>query len=168
MKNPIHYFRSGYRRIERFKAWFPILWHDEDWEPEYLFKIMRFKISRMREQMDRNKIIMNYKKYVRQMKVAEELLHRFEFSDFYDKLNAEIESNEKAGKCKCPENIYRIGPVYSDINTRKPGPSYFKTIECGYCRKAGRRWMERDIAKQKEDFDFLFKHLKKHVKKWWD
>lgn len=168
MQNPIYYFRSGYRRIKRFKAWFPILWHDEDWEPEYLFKIMRFKISRIREEIDKNKRHVGYEKRVREMKVAEELLHRFEFSNFYDSLNQQLEDNEKTGKCMCPEETYKIGPKYSYIDTRKSGPSYFINLSCSYCKKAQKRWWDRDYAKKKEDFEFLFKHLKKHVKKWWD
>ena len=59
MKNPLalHYFRSGYRRIKRLIAWFPIIWKDEDWQHEYLFKIMQFKISRLRKSINENKIV---------------------------------------------------------------------------------------------------------------
>lgn len=51
----ISHFRSRYRRIHRLIAWIPVLWKDEDWDPAYLFEVLRFKISRMRREIERNK-----------------------------------------------------------------------------------------------------------------
>ncbi len=108
MTNPWHYFRSGYRRIKRFIAWFPIIWQDEDWDYVYLFKIMQLKISRIRHEVEKNHHHLNWQKDVRDMKVAEELLSRMGFSDFYDDLNEQLRDRERAGKCFCPEEKYKI------------------------------------------------------------
>ena len=54
MKIPWYYFRNGYRRIKRFIIWFPIIWKDEDWDSAYLLEIIRFKISRMRREIEKN------------------------------------------------------------------------------------------------------------------
>lgn len=58
-------FRTGKRRIVRFIAWFPVLWKDEDWSEHYLYEIMRFKISRIRKELDKNKRHVGYEKNVK-------------------------------------------------------------------------------------------------------
>lgn len=172
MRSPFCYFRSGYRRLKRFFIWFPVLWRDEDWDSAYLFEIMRFKISRIRKEIEKNKRHVGYEKNVRDMKVAEELLRRFAFngtySDFYYELSEQLENAEKKGKCVCPEEVYRIEPGEIDPKTGKKGFSRFVSYSCAYCKARQSYWFKQEEIKQKEDLDFLFMHLKKHVKKWWD
>jgi hypothetical protein len=76
MENLKIYLKRSVRRTKRFFVWFPILWKDEDWDSAYLFEIMRFKISRIRKEVEKNKRHIGYEKDVRDMKVAEELLNR--------------------------------------------------------------------------------------------
>jgi len=168
MTNPWHYFRSGYRRIKRFIAWFPIIWQDEDWDCVYLFKIMQLKISRIRHEVEKNHHHLTWQKDVRDMQVAEELLSRMGFSDFYDDLNEQLRDRERAGKCSCPEEKYKIMPVSCDIETRKEGYSQWINVSCKYCKNMTSIWHKREIGKEKDDFNFLFDHLKKHVQRWWD
>lgn len=101
------------------------------------------------------------------MKVAEELLARFGFSDFYYELNKKLEEAEKLGKCDCPEDTFGSEPCAYD---KMGEPIAFRDIDlsCSFCQAARRRWFKRQDAKEREDFEFLFQHLKKHVKKWWD
>ncbi len=126
----------------------------------------------MRKEIDTNKRHVGYEKRVREMKVVEELLARFAFngvySDFYYELSEQIENAEKKGKCACPEEVYGIEPGEIDPKTGKRRFSTFVTYFCDYCE--GRRfyWYKREEIKQKEDLDFLFMHLRKHIKKWWD
>lgn len=172
MRFPFYYFRNGRRRLKRFIVWFPILWKDEDWDSAYLFEIMRFKISQIRKEIDINKRHVGYEIRVREMKVAEELLARFAFngvySDFYYKLSEQIKSAEKKDNCTCPEEVYGIEPGEIDPKTGVRGFSTFVTYFCDYCRSRHSYWFKREEIKQKEDLDFLFMHLRKHIKKWWD
>ncbi len=158
-----YYFRNGYRRIKRFIVWFPILWKDEDWDNAYLFEIMRFKISRMRQEIASNQRHLCWEKKVRAMQTAEELLKRNGFDDFYHDLGERIEKREKAGKCACPEKTFTFEPVPD-----RPEFSRMVDLKCAYCKNAFVRWHKHRDAKEQQDFDFLFKHLKKNVKRWWD
>jgi len=169
MKNPLslHYFRSGYRRIKRFIVWFPIIWKDEDWDPENLFEIMKFKISRMRKVIDKNKIVVGYEKLVRDMKVAEEILDRLSSGDFYYDQSKQFEKRYKIGKCICPEKTYSFEPDFLDCEGKVLG-SRMVDLSCDYCKKMNPIWYKIEYAKQKADFDFLFEHLRKNVRKWWD
>lgn len=54
MEFPWHYFRNGQQRLKGLIAWLPVIWKDEDWDQVYLFEIMRFKICRMRQEIDKN------------------------------------------------------------------------------------------------------------------
>jgi len=168
MTNPWYYFRSGYRRIKRFIAWFPIIWHDEDWDYAYLFKIMQFKISRIRKEVEKNQRHLNWEKDVRDMKVAEELLSRIGFSDFYYKLHEQLKDRERVGKCSCPEKTWGSIADSCDIETKEIRFYRHVDLSCTYCKNMKSIWMKREIAKEKFDFDFLFKHLKKRVQRWWD
>jgi len=171
MTNPWYYFQSGYRRIKRFIAWFPIIWRDEDWDSAYLFEIMRFKISRIRKEIDTNKRHVGYQKHVRQMKVVEELLSRIAYnrvySDFYWDLSQRLRDLEKQGKCACPEKTYCFKPSTYD-QAGKLLTSELVDLSCDYCKAARRRWFKEEDAKQNADFEYLFRHLQKHVKGWWD
>jgi hypothetical protein len=157
----LSYFASGYLRLKRFIAWFPILWKDEDWDSAYLFEIMRFKISRMRRSIDENKIFVGYEKVVRDMRVAEELLSRIVFSDFYDDLSARLTSIDKQDKCKCPAEKYTFLPGQYDKNG-KILTHQWVDLSCDFCKEHRSRWFKQ------EDMDFLFMHLRKNVLKWWD
>lgn len=168
MTNPWHYFRSGYRRFKRFIAWFPILWKDEDWDSVYLLEIMRFKISRIRKEIEKNKHHVGYEKRVREMKIVEELLARNAWSDFYSKLSEELENKEKLGKCSCPEETWAFEPYNPDPITGESWGSLYVDLSCEFCKNARSRWFKRDDIKQKEDLDFLFLYLRKHYKRWWD
>ncbi len=160
------YFRNGYRRIKRIVAWIPILWKDEDWDHSYLFELLRFKISRMRQEIEKNKRHQGYEKHVRDMKIAETLLARMGFTDFYWNLSKQLEDEEKRGKCHCPEKIWQF-----DRRVSKSGePNLYRMIDlsCPYCKKARNRWDKRKRAKEKADFDYLFTHLHKKIHQWWD
>lgn len=124
----------------------------------------------MRKEIDKNKRHVGYEKNVRDMKVAEELLERFAcngtFSNFYYELSEQLENAEKQGKCICPEQTWMFKPNESE--SEKYIGSELIDLSCSYCKDARLRWFKREDIKKKEDFDFLFWHIKKHAKNWWD
>jgi hypothetical protein len=163
MRTPWYYIKTGYRGLRRIIAWLPVLWNDEDWAPEYLFEIMRFKISRMRQEIEKNAYHVSYKKEVRRMQVAEELLRRAAIYNFYDQLSRQRENREKNGKCSCPDNALSL-----DREPGEFGDCYLIDRSCSYCKSLRAFWFRRQQAKEQEDFAFLFRHLEKYAKKWWD
>jgi len=157
----LYLFKRAYRRIKRFIAWFPIIWDDEDWDYAYLYEIMRFKISRMRKEIDSNKRHIGYEKNVRYMKIAEELLHRMSFSDFYFDLEQKLEQQEKKDRCSCPEPDFKVVDIGNNMLQRI-------SLTCDFCNHNFKRWLDRDRKKQKEDRKYLFELLDKRSNKWWD
>ena len=160
-------FRNGYRRLKRFLAWFPVLWKDEDWDSAYLFEIMRFKISRIRKEIDRNKLHIGYEKDVRDMKVAEDLLARFAGDDFYWTMFQAQQDTEKAGKCTCPDETMSFKSC-TDDNGASKGYSEIVFLTCEFCKERHKYWFEREDKKERDDLAFLFGLLRKKSRRWWD
>jgi hypothetical protein len=149
LNKPRIWIRRGKRRIKRFIAWFPIIWKDEDWDSTYLFEIMRFKISRIRKEIERNKRHVGYEKHAKQMLVAEELLDRIGFSNFYFDQSEHMKEMEKDGKCTCPEETYAMEPYQYDPKTGKPTLYKWINLSRDYCKKASSRWRKRTDIKRK-------------------
>jgi hypothetical protein len=72
------------------------------------------------------------------MKIAEELLRRFAFSNFYHELSEQLENAEKQGKCACPEETFCFEP-YIDQKIGKHIGSLYIDLSCNYCKNAKKR-----------------------------
>jgi len=143
------------RRIQHLYTWFPIIWKDEDWDCVYLFEIMRFKISRMRKNIQKNKRHVGYAKVSQDMRIVELLLERHAFSDFYyenNKCNQEF--------CTCGDN------KNFDTIERKDGLIEWINPFCEWCKLSAKR--RKRFKKEKDDFDLIWETIKKHSQKWWD
>lgn len=56
--------------------WTPVIWHDADFDWEYLAHVMEYKLRRMSKNFDDNKRHVGYEKTVRECLVCAELLKR--------------------------------------------------------------------------------------------
>lgn len=145
----ISYLKHCRRFIKRLYAWIPILWKDEDWDSAYLYEIMAFKISRLRKDMEESARHLGYEKDVHNMKIAENLLQRQGLSDFY------YDNDEKNRQyCECPDDKFSFGN------------SLFVNHLCNWCSR--KTQLSRQNKKEKEDYDFMWKHIGKHSKRWWN
>lgn len=148
--------RRYIRFVKRLIAWLPIIWRDEDWDPAYLYEIMRFKISRMRLNIEQNARHYGWERNVKDMKVVEELLNRAAFSEFH-----------WDNYVKCMDDRCYCGGVYNrTIYFRLPnGLTEVKYNRCNYCSWLIRKW---DQQKQDADFNHAMEMIRKRSKGWWD
>ena len=144
------------RKIKNCFEWLPIIWQDEDWQCEYLYKIMSFKIKRIRKEMTESPLqSIHIDKYIRDMKVAEELLSRMAEGEdrFYWENNYEqCEFSQKMRAHGCPKDEMFCCPM----------------IDCEYCMTLRKFQHQRQDAKEKADAAYLWKIMAKESKKWWD
>lgn len=133
--NLLPYFRKGYRRIKQFLVWIPILRKNKDWDYVYLFEILRFKISRIRQDIEKNQRHLNYEKNMRDMKVVKDTLARMGFSDFYWHLSQQLENEEKKKHCHCPKEICGIKPESFNSKPKKPTLYRMINLPCSYYPK---------------------------------
>ena len=69
---PVHFCHNVMRVI----SWLPFLWDDRDFDNAYLWRTMRYKISRMREHISEHRIHEGWEQTVGEMEVAEYILTR--------------------------------------------------------------------------------------------
>ena len=74
--------RGLFRFVKRLFAYLPILWSDEDWDYMYLMRLIQFKITRMREHMQKHGHHTQVKKMFRRMQIVETLIDRIEHEDY--------------------------------------------------------------------------------------
>lgn len=146
---PIKIFQETTTRIIK---WLPILIKDRDWDWTFILIIWQFKLKCMRENIDKYGHHVNRKKDCHNIRIAEILLERLQDSDKYIKQ----EYNEY--RLKYPS---RLDYIFGDGPYVSPIPSdgevkEFKSI------------MDKEKYMWNQDFDYLFKHLKKHIQSFWD
>ncbi len=149
-------FRSGLRRLKRFIAWFPVIWRDEEWDAAYLYEIMRFKISRMRADMEKAQRHTTWKRDVKNMRVAEFVLNRLAFSDHYHD-NYEKHRDER---CTCKGH-----DLLSCLVTNSEGRTQWKSPYCRYCEILLKRVYDKQ---EKAELAFVFDLMKKQTPRWWN
>lgn len=161
----IGFLKRIYRRIHRFIVWFPVIWKDEDWDHVYLYEIMRFKISRMRKQIEKNKGHLDWEKTAKGMRIAEILLERQSFSDFYSDND---DKNKEFCTCDDPAWVKHIEEEEEKEKIASEGKYYRKWISplCEWCCR--KIQLHREYKKTKEDYEFMWNHIRKNSMRWWD
>ena len=60
--------------LKRIKDWYPIIREDEDWDFDYLFDIIEFKLTKMMKYFSTHNIVVDEEKYAKQIQVALNIL----------------------------------------------------------------------------------------------
>ncbi len=135
--------------------WVPKIWQDRDWDPTYLYQMMRWKIERMRKHMKWAQRHVGWEKDVRDMGICINLLKRCEQDDIYDEMYGLFR------RPKCPNCIKE------DKKEDELGFLTYNWHMCDPCVnqfKRERKWLD---AKQKADRTYLFQLLSKRCDRWW-
>ncbi len=148
------------RKIKHFWEWAPIIWNDEDWDACYLYEIMRFKIAKLRVDMVESDRHNTVKRNVKQMKIAEELLARHAFSEFYHENRF---NNDHQGLCTCNNDI-----LFKDCFKKTDNPHLLEWVNpfCSWCKN--RTIIKNGHAKEDADFVILWDIMCKHSRRWWN
>jgi hypothetical protein len=94
----------------------PILWEDRDFDHGYLLRMMRFKIRRMREHMEKHAIIAHAEDYVAEMALADVLLRNVQDEDPDDEWS--LHWNQWHNKFKCSASKKVCNKALSDTHRR--------------------------------------------------
>lgn len=73
IKYPIKYFISS---IKQLYFWFKTIWRQRDWDFSFMYKLMLFKIQRIRKRTERRQEFAGWENEVKYMKICESLLKR--------------------------------------------------------------------------------------------
>lgn len=139
------------RFIVRLCAWFPVLWEDEDFDFHYLLRIMKFKIGRMRQHIQDHNHHVNADKDCHRMRIAELLLGRILESNYG--VDEYLEFEKKWGRPTLGE-----GHPHANVHN-------INRLEFEY---ELHRMIKRGEQQEEADWEYLWRHLKKYMRRWWD
>ena len=137
--------------------WFPIIWQDRDWDYHYIYKILHFKLKNMEEFMLGNKCwSANHKQIAHEIKIAKLLLERLMKDNYLE--NAMYWYDKKFEDRSWDEMFQDEG---NGLKRYIGDPNIERDKSFGKCCKHS-DYME------KQDLNYLFKHMRKYIKNWWD
>ena len=153
------------RFIVKLWQYSPLLWNDRDYDYNYILLMLKYKISRTRKCILTNDIIVNNKKYAKQMKVVEDIIDRITESPYHDEAFVEMEA--KWGK-----NIwFEQSRLFHDCKHSVRMMSRYEK-ENGSNKKLVRRDVVKAYKKEtrleQKDWNKLWKLLNKNLRFWWD
>ena len=154
MKLKIIRFIEGVQNVIK---WLPVIWHDVDFDYHYLYKILHFKLKNMQEYLESDyAITADAKKTAKQIMIAKNLCKRL------------IDDNYLDNALRKYETQYGSSDVIS-----------FEPTENEYLHQLIWNWtdekQEKDFGRacehseymERQDIDYLFNFMKKHIQGWW-
>lgn len=150
--------------IKNLIVWFPVIWKDRDWDQQFLYVILHFKLKRMENLHRKYGHLVNSEKYANQIKLAVSLLDRIIKDDYLE--NVMIPHEKKWGESdfvftplKDNKNLSSLTIKVEKANTPEEKAKEHKERMTLY---------EHSDNLKKQDLDMLFKHIRKNVEGWWD
>jgi len=149
--------------IENLFKWFLVIWRDRDWDHIFLFEILRFKISNMERNFRKYGHHEGSEKDADNMSKCVEVLHRLIEEDYSEEAFGEHDKKWGEASFKLTDSdkkgFKQLLVERPNIKTKEDEEQERK--EYRYCLKEEERLIKQDI-------DYLFDMLKKHVRGWWD
>ena len=152
---------SFFESIYRVMRWLPVIWNDRDWDDAYFFKLLEFKLTGMKKDMEEGPGLYDYKS-AEQIEYALKILRRINSCPYID--IAYMFHDKKWGEIKLRwekiegTNRGRLFIDRDNVITREDVRQ--ESIEHKRCSK-----MENYLEQQ--DIDILFRYIAKHIRGWW-
>lgn len=143
--------------------WLPIIWKDRDWDHYYLFKVLEFKLSKMKKRFKKYGHTNNSLYIIKQLDECSVILKRLYEENYISE--AYKEHDEKWGEIKLQFNESDTSDYYEVFDVRKNVKTDEDKIkedeESKKCYLNGNR-------KQKKDLKRLFDIIRDNILTWWD
>ena len=157
------FFRVLYESIRKVIKWFPVIWRDRDWDHYYFFILLHKKLEMMEKEFQKpNCWIVHPEKISSRIKIAKLLCKRI-IDDKYCDI-AFINHDKKWGKTLIsygPEDKNGCCEVFiKKENVITKEDEEIETKEFKKC-------IEHQKYLEKQDIDYLFQFLSKHIQSWW-
>ena len=158
------FFRSIKYGIENLLIWFSIIWSDRDWDQWYLYKILKFKLTQMEKLQREYGTAVNSIKIADQIKICVNLLDRLTKDEYGE--NVFKHHDEKWGDAHFNFTPYKDDEEYSQLIITRDNVNSKEDEEQE--KKEFRRLSEHERELRKEDINYLFTLMNKHIEGWWD
>jgi len=142
-----------FNRLKNVFYWLPVIWKDHNFDYEYIFIILRHKLQKMRDDFrSKDAVGAEANKRANEMELAIEVLDRLTAQDYI---------------INCTENHdKKWGDIYWENGIKR----YYVKTEKDKIQEAKeyKKCCELADLQEKQDLDYLFKLLRKHIYTWWD
>lgn len=145
--------------------WFPVIWQDRDWDHYYLYVILQHKLKHMEHLHIHYSHLMSGSQTAKEIKTCLILLERLMEDEYHE--NASIEYHKKWGRpkfnwTKLPDderNYSELEITHKYVKTKKDESQNIKDFH---------RTCDHERNMRKQDIEYLFKYMEKHIEGWWD
>jgi hypothetical protein len=164
-KTPIDIF---FEFLERVWKWLPVLWRDRNWDHAFILEVLEHKIKLTRECIGKYDRHTTAKRDCQNMRIAEILIRRIREDNYGDSFMEEHDA--KWGKLEFRRDAPKDNVLF-DNKFSKSGLVRANISSQEAWEKEGKehkRIIDHCLYQKNQDYDYLFKHLKKHLEKWWD
>lgn len=149
--------------IENLIGWFPVIWQDRDWDHHYLYVILKRKLKYMENLHNSDKShLLHAERIAAQINICVNLLDRL-IKDEYDE-RAFKKYYKKWGRPK-----FNWIPVNNECSSLE---ITHENVETEEDKKQEKKDFHRagvhETNMRKQDIEYLFKYMIKHVEGWWD
>jgi len=148
--------------IANLWIWFPVIWQDRWWDSYYIYALLHKKLSLMEKNFLKYGHHVGAEKDAHKMKVCRLLLERIIKDDYSPMTVHEI----KWGEAELNWDQLEDGSEYYSLNIIHPKVITVEDKERE--RKDFKRAMDQEEYLKKQDIEYLFKMMKKHIRSWWD
>lgn len=166
LKHTLRKLRKG---LFNLYAWFWIVWTDRDYDYYFIYKLLRFKLRRIRKTLLRNNRFEGVEHTVRYIKIAEDLIQKVSEGYYelepYDYINIEFIWNEVEGT---DNSVLQLKSNLDNLD------EYFNKYPKLYKRHSQvesnreKVYMNMSLELQNKAKRLLFKILEEKIEEWWD
>lgn len=143
-------FRRGVKNLWVYRK---LIWQTADWDYAYLLELMEFKLRRMDDAIG-NGCLLHRERKAKQMRVCAELCRRIRKDEYYANLTGPVKYNSWTTPCEYRDAVqlhiegYRNGVLMTASEARR----FYAMAE----------------RNRKNDIEYLFLVMRKHLLEWWD
>ena len=162
-----------FRKIKNIIRWFPIIWKDEDWDDNYIFEILKFKLKNQSKYIESKNRHTTAKRDAEIMMLCTRLIDRIQ-NDYYiiehlDYQETEFKFIPIEGEDLSEMKIEHISDNLGDYFSKYP-KIYEKALIENNLDFTGKHRIAIYMSRMNHNRarKLLFKILEENIEKWWD
>lgn len=147
--------------IPSLVKWFPVIWMDRQWDFYFIYRILLKKLVMTEKHIRKYSHHLYRERDADQIRLCILLLKRLLKDDYHE--NVFMYHDKKWGQPNIKwiedKNLAQLSITRENVKTEKEKKQEMKEF---------RRLSEKVQKQRKQDVDFLFNYVKKHIEGWWD
>lgn len=169
-----HFHRDVTRGFKNLWRWLPIVWKDHDWDSDYIFEPLKFKIKNTADYIEKNKRFVGWEHEVRYMRICVKLIERIQSQYYVDEMHGYWETNMRTELMENGNYSLEFDDVRNDLSiylSKYPNDKR-RTLKSKRSENVGdsdksfailMAYMRHERARK-----LLFDIIQDKIERWWD